>query len=145
MIKSLLTITLSVCVSLLFGQTSVVVTPKSTKLTKSTKLAKSAAPVLNIVDTPPEYIGGEIALYTYIYQRLKFPADADMSECTVYVSLVVNEDGTLSNVSVPKGFSHSYNQEAMRVVESMPKWRAGSHEGQLVRVQKVLPIRFKLN
>ena len=141
MIKSLLTITFCVCVSLLFGQTSVVVTPKSTKLTKSTT---STAPVLNIVDTPPEYIGGEVALYTYIYQRLKFPVDANMTECTVYVSLVVNEDGSLSNVSVKKGFSHSYNEEAIRVVESMPKWRAGSHEGQLARVAKVLPIRFKL-
>jgi TonB family protein len=135
MIKSLLTITLSVCVSLLLGQTSVVVTPKSTK---------STAPILHIVDTPPEYIGGETALYTYIYQRLKFPADANMTECTVYVSLVVNEDGSLSNVSVKKGFSHSYNEEAIRVVESMPKWRAGSHEGQLARVSRVLPIRFKL-
>jgi TonB family protein len=132
MIKSFLTITLSVCVSLMFGQNKVVVTPKS------------AMPVLNIVDTPPEYIGGEVALYTYIYQRLKFPADANMTECTVYVSLVVNEDGTLSNISVKKGFSQSYNEEAIRVVESMPRWRAGSHEGRLARVEKVLPIRFKL-
>jgi TonB family protein len=132
MIKSFLTITLSVCVSLLFGQNKVVVTPKS------------AMPVLNIVDTPPEYIGGEVALYTYIYQRLKFPVDANMIECTVYVSLIVNEDGTLSNISVKKGFSQSYNQEAIRVVESMPRWRAGSHEGRLARVEKVLPIRFKL-
>jgi Gram-negative bacterial TonB protein C-terminal len=132
MIKSFLTITLSVCVSLLFGQNKVVVTPKS------------AMPVLNIVDTPPEYIGGEVALYTYIYQRLKFPVDANMIECTVYVSLIVNEDGTLSNISVKKGFSQSYNQEAIRVVESMPRWRAGSHEGRLARVEKVLAIRFKL-
>jgi TonB family protein len=138
MIKSFLTITFCVCVSLLFGQTSVVVTPKSAKS------AKSTAPVLTIVDTPPEYIGGEVALYTYIYQRLKFPVDANMTDCTVYVSLVVNEDGTLSNVSVKKGFSHSYNEEAIRVVESMPRWRAGSNEGRLARVERVLPIRFKL-
>ncbi|MDZ7876033.1 MAG: TonB family protein [Saprospiraceae bacterium] len=130
--KLFLTITLSLSLSFLFGQNKEVVTPKSTH------------PVLNIVDTPPEYIGGETALYTYIYQRLKFPIDANMSECTVYVSLVVNEDGTLSNISVKKGFSHSYNEEAIRVVESMPKWRAGSHEGQLARVSRVLPIRFKL-
>jgi TonB family protein len=99
--------------------------------------------VLTIVDTPPEYIGGDVALYTYIYQRLKLPPDA-MMECTVYVGFVVNENGTLSNVSVKKGFSRDYNEAAVRVIETLPKWRAGSHKGELRKVAMVLPIRFKI-
>ena len=99
--------------------------------------------VLTIVDTPPEYVGGDVALYTYIYQRLKLPPDG-MTECTVYVGFVVNEDGSLSNVAVKKGFSRDYNEAAVRVVEKLPKWRAGSDKGELRKVAIVLPIRFKV-
>jgi periplasmic protein TonB len=101
--------------------------------------------IFNIVDSPPEYVGGETALYTFIYQRLKFPVDLEMRECTVYVGFVVNEDGSLSNIAVKRGFGRDYNQAAVKVIEAMPKWRAGRHQGELKKVAKVLPIRFKVS
>jgi TonB family protein len=134
MIKSIVTIALSLCmISVSVGQNGVSVTPKSVN-----------TQVFTIVDPPHEFVGGDVALYTYVYRKLKFPPDPEMVECTVYVEFVVNEDGSLSNVSVKKGFSRGYNEEAMKVVASMPKWRSGTHEGQPIRVARTVPIRFKL-
>jgi periplasmic protein TonB len=129
--KSILTITLLFFTApFLFGQTARMVSTDTT--------------VMTLVDSPPEYIGGEVALYTYIYQHLRFPPDPNMIECTVYVGFVVNENGTLSDIAVKKGFSNSYNTEAVKVIKSMPKWRGGKHEGQARKVACVLPIRFKI-
>jgi periplasmic protein TonB len=134
MLKTITTIALCLfVVPILIAQNNETATSKSLNL-----------PVLTIVDTPPEFVGGEIALYTYVYQKLKFPSDSEMAECTVYIEFVVNEDGSLSNIGVKKGFSNAYNEEAIKVVASMPKWRSGKHEGQARRVARVLPIRFKL-
>jgi periplasmic protein TonB len=133
--KSILSISFILFFShILLGQNSQEDLPK----TKDTS-------VLNVVDSPPEYIGGEIALYTFIYQRLRLPFDAQMRECTVYVGFIVNENGSLSDISVKKGFGKDYNEAAVRVVEAMPKWRAGSHQGELRKVAWTLPIRFKLD
>lgn len=134
MLKTITTIALCLLgVPILIGQNSEKITSKSPN-----------SPVLTIVDTPPEFVGGEIALYTFVYQKLKFPSDPEMVECTVYIEFIVNEDGSLSNIGVKRGFSTAYNEEAVRVVASMPKWRSGKHEGQPRRVTRVLPIRFKL-
>lgn len=99
----------------------------------------------NIVDSPPEYVGGDAALYTFVYQRLRFPSNAEMVDCTVYVGFIVNENGSLSNIAVQKGFSRAYNDEAVRLVEAMPKWKAGIHEGKPTKVAWVIPIKFKMN
>jgi periplasmic protein TonB len=106
---------------------------------------KKDTTVMKMVDTPPEYVGGDVELYTFIYQRLRLPNDPNMAECTVYIGFVVKEDGTLTDISVKRGFSKWYNEEAVRVVEAMPRWKAGKHEGKARRVAKVLPIRFKIN
>ena len=104
-----------------------------------------AIKVKDIVDSPPEYVGGDVALYTFVYQRLRFPNNAEMVDCTVYVGFVVNENGSLSNIAVQKGFNRAYNEEAVRLVEAMPKWKAGVHEGKATKVAWVIPIKFKLN
>ncbi len=134
MLKTITTIALCLfVVPILIGQNREITTSKSPN-----------SPVLTIVDTPPEFVGGDLALYTFVYQKLKFPSDSEMAECTVYIEFVVNEDGSLSNIGVKKGFNNAYNEEAIKVVASMPKWRSGKHEGQARRVARVLPIRFKL-
>ena len=101
--------------------------------------------VKDIVDSPPQYVGGDAALYTFVYQRLRFPNDAEMVDCTVYVGFIVNENGSLSNIAVQKGFNRAYNEEAVRLVEAMPKWKVGVHEGKATKVAWVIPIKFKLN
>ena len=87
--------------------------PKSvdTAVTKRVEAIK----VKDIVDSPPEYVGGDAARYTFVYQRLRFPNNAEMVDCTVYVGFVVNENGSLSNIAVQKGFNRAYNEEAVRL------------------------------
>jgi len=63
---------------------------------------------------------------------------------TVYVSFVVEKDGSISNVKALKGVGGGCNEEAVRVVKEMPKWKPGTDKGKPVRVQFNMPIQFKL-
>ena len=63
----------------------------------------------------------------------------------MYVEFVVERDGSISNVNIKRGIGAGCDEEAARVVSSMPKWNAGKQNGQPVRVLFVLPIKFILN
>lgn len=82
----------------------------------------------------------------FIADNLKYPQVAVESGVsgTVFLSFVVEKDGSVSDVKVLKGIGLGCEEEAMRVVKMMPKWKPGKNHGELVRVQFNLPIRFKL-
>ena len=61
------------------------------------------------------------------------------------VSFIVETDGTVSNANVQKGVSEELDKEALRVIESMPKWKPGMQSGKAVRVKYSIPISFRLN
>ena len=63
---------------------------------------------------------------------------------TVYVNFVVEPDGSISNISVGRGIGGGCDEEAVRVVKMMPKWKPGRQRGKAVRVSFNLPIHFKL-
>lgn len=63
---------------------------------------------------------------------------------TVYVQFVVEKDGSISDVKVLRGIGGGCDEEAVRVVKSMPKWKPGKQRGQPVRVYYTLPIDFKI-
>jgi protein TonB len=69
-------------------------------------------------------------------------AVADKVTGTVFVSFVVNADGSVSDVQVLKGIGSGCNEEALRVVQNMPNWLPGRQSGQPVAVRYSLPIRF---
>jgi protein TonB len=79
---------------------------------------------------------------------VQYPAEAKKKslEGTVFVTFVVEKDGSISGVKVlnPKAETTVLEQEAMRVVQAMPKWKAGKSQGKKVRVQFNLPIVFRL-
>lgn len=62
----------------------------------------------------------------------------------VYVTFVVEPDGNITNVKVLRGIGAGCDDEAIRVVKAMPKWKPGKQRGKSVRVQFNLPIRFTL-
>lgn len=62
----------------------------------------------------------------------------------MYVSFVVERDGSLSNVSVLRGVVPVVDQEALRVIKAMPRWKPGMQGGKVVRVKYAMPIRFSL-
>ena len=62
----------------------------------------------------------------------------------VFIGFVIEKDGSISNVRNLRGVDSELDAEAMRIVESMPKWKPGMHNGEFVRVSYQIPIHFKL-
>ena len=105
-----------------------------------------AEEIFTFVEEYPEFPGGEKALYEYIKNNIRYPEVARTSGITgtVYVQFVVEKDGSISDVKVLRGIGGGCDEEAVRVVKSMPKWKPGKQRGQPVRVYYTLPIDFKL-
>lgn len=82
----------------------------------------------------------------YMQQNLRYPALARENgiEGRVYVQFVVNEDGTVGNAVIKRGIGGGCNEEAIRVVMNMPKWKPGMQNGRPVKVYYTLPITFML-
>ncbi len=99
-----------------------------------------------LVENPPEFPGGEQALLDYIRSNVQYPKKARKKNIqgTVYISFIVEMDGKVTNVRVLRGIGGGCDEEAVRVVSSMPDWKPGYQDGEPVRVQFNLPIRFIL-
>jgi protein TonB len=83
---------------------------------------------------------------SYINENLKYPEIAAENGIAgkVFVSFIIETDGTVSTVKVEKGVDPSLDKVAIRVVESSPKWEPGTQKGKIVRVQYTMPITFSL-
>jgi protein TonB len=99
-----------------------------------------------VVEQPPEFPGGMAALMKFISRNMRYPTQARRigTEGSVFVSFVVAQDGTITEVEAIKGIASDCDKEAMRVIQSMPPWKPGKQNGKPVRVRFVLPIRFIL-
>ena len=109
------------------------------------ELAKDT--VAKIIEVRPEFKGGDENLYKYIKKNIKYPKKAKKNDIQgqVYVSFVVEKDGSINEIAIKKGVHELLDQEAMRIVQNMPAWSPGNQNGKPIRVQFVLPIIFKLN
>ena len=65
-------------------------------------------------------------------------------EGTVYIEFVIGKDGSVTGANVKRGIGGGCNEEALRVVNSMPKWKPGKQQGNPVKVKYTLPVKFKL-
>lgn len=90
--------------------------------------------------------GGMPAFYEYVGKKLKYPAQARRMgiEGKVFVEFVIERDGTITDVKAIKGIGAGCDEEAVRVLQSAPKWKPGKQRGKPVRQRMVLPINFKL-
>jgi len=86
-------------------------------------------------------------LMTYLGNNIKYPQLARESNIQgiVYVSFIVEANGSISNVKLARGIGGGCDDEAVRVVKDMPKWNPGKQRGKPVRVQFNLPVRFILH
>ena len=102
--------------------------------------------VFTIVDTMPEYPGGQLALRKFIAQSVKYPVSAQEKgiQGKVFVSFVVEKDGSVGALKIARGVDPSLDQEALRVVGLLPKWTPGKQKGEPVRVSYTIPINFAL-
>ena len=102
--------------------------------------------IYQIVDEMPQYPGGEKVMMEYVAKNVKYPQEAKDKEIQgrVFVSFVVEKDGSVSTVKVLRGIGGGCDEEAVRVVSSMPKWKPGIKDGKPVRVSYMMPLNFKL-
>ncbi len=98
------------------------------------------------VDECPEFPGGEVALQRFINKERRYPAEAYRGgvQGRVLCGFVVAPDGSICNIEVLRGVSHSLNREAVRIVQNMPKWHPGRIGDEKVPVYCVIPIPFRL-
>ena len=103
--------------------------------------------IFQVVEDEPEFPGGMEALYKYLGESIKYPALAKENniEGRVYVTFVVEKDGSIANPRILRDIGGGCGQEAIRGVKAMPKWKPGKQRGKNVRVQFNLPVSFKLN
>jgi periplasmic protein TonB len=111
--------------------------------------AEDVNKVYTFVEQQPEYPEGTAALMKWIASNLTYPAIARENgiEGTVYVGFVVEKTGAITDVTVKRGVvgGKVLDDEAVRVVKQMPKWKPGKQNGREVRVLFTLPVKFKLS
>lgn len=108
--------------------------------------ASDEGEVLQVVEQMPEFPGGMKALMKFLSENIRYPSVAQDNgiQGRVMLDFVVNKDGSIVDVHVLKGVDASLDNEAVRVVKSMPKWSPGRQRGKAVRVKYVLPVVFRL-
>ncbi len=98
------------------------------------------------VEDQPGYPGGDAARIKYLQENIKYPEMAKESgiQGIVYVTFVVEKDGRITSVKVLRGIGGGCDEEAVRVIKKMPRWKPGKQRGRSVRVQFNMPVRFVL-
>ncbi|MDR2906488.1 MAG: energy transducer TonB [Bacteroidales bacterium] len=97
-------------------------------------------------DIPARFPGGNKAYQQFLVRTMEYPIIARESgtQGYVYITLIVERDGSLSNVKVVRGIGDGCDNEAVRLFESMPKWIPAKHNGEAVRVQYMAALKFTL-
>ena len=98
------------------------------------------------VEDPPKFVGGEDSLRNFIKRHLKYPEEARKEQISGKVELqfIVEKDGTITNEEVIWALGKGCDEEALRVMKLMPKWKPGKQSGRAVRVKFIMPIVFAL-
>jgi TonB family protein len=102
--------------------------------------------IFMVVEQMPEFPGGEEKLYKFLAENIHYPQMAKESgiQGRVFVTFVVERDGSVVDIRVLRGIGGGCDEEAIRVVKAMPKWIPGKQRGKPVRVQYNLPVKFTL-
>ena len=99
------------------------------------------------IDSVPKYPNGDNEIFNFMAKNIVYPQDAKENEIhgTVYLSFVVEKNGSISDVIIIKGVNESLDKEALRVGKILPNgWTPALKNGQVVRFQYILPVKFKL-
>ncbi len=114
--------------------------------TVSENIEKNTETVFTVVEESAMFPGGQDELIKYLALNIQYPKQARVRgvEGLVYVSFVVEKDGSLTDIKLLRDIGSGCGQEALRVVKEMPKWRPAKLKGETVRMQFNLPVKFTL-
>jgi TonB family protein len=109
--------------------------------------SSSDSTIMLFLEDVATFKGGIEGMYKWLGKNLSYPPEAKEAgiEGTVYVEFVIEKNGSVSNVIVKHGVAPILDNTAIKVVQSMPRWKPGRQKGRRVRCLMVLPIQFKLN
>ncbi len=116
------------------------------KATNPEKASAVSNEIFVVVDQQPEFAGGMSKLYKYLSETINYPerAKRDSIQGRVFVSFIVEKDGSITDVKLLRGIGSGCDEEAVRAVAEMPNWKPGEMKGKSVRVRFNLPIKFTL-
>ena len=99
-----------------------------------------------VVEQMPQYPGGQEAMFKFLAQNLRYPVKAQQNgvQGMVILSFIVTKTGEINTIKIVRGVDPELDNEAMRVVKTMPIWIPGKQKGENVNVIYTLPIRFNL-
>ena len=119
---------------------------KNSSIIDSTK--NSQDDIYTVVETTPQFPGGQDSLIEFLNTHIEYPKSAyeNGKQGVVYISFVVEKNGTISNTKTIRGAYQApeLDEEALRVINLMPIWTPGFTNSKPVRVQYTIPIRFTL-
>ncbi|WP_431293090.1 TonB family protein [Pedobacter sp. P26] len=123
--------------------------PKTTESGISNIKAENTDKIYDFVsiEKQPEFPGGITKFYNYLGGRIKYPKEAQDNNVQgrVFLSFVVEKDGSLTDVQITRGLGSGTDEEAMRVIKESPKWNPGIQNGLAVRVKYNINVNFKLS
>ena len=114
--------------------------------TANMQTQQSATKAYDVVEVMPKFKGGESAMMEFLMMNMKYPQAAVKAkqQGRAIVGFVVRKDGTVSDVHITKSAGYAVlDEEAMRVVKSMPAWEPGKQKGKTVNVKYNVPITFR--
>jgi len=98
--------------------------------------------IYTTTDSMPSYpVNGYAGMFAFISRNMKYQEGCVITG-TVYMSFIVETDGTLTHKKIIKGITEDINKDALSIIDKMPKWLPGFCEGKKVPVQMVIPIRY---
>ena len=120
--------------------------PRGVEITEIPEPEPDENSIFQVVETQPEFPGGMAELMKYLQKNIRYPqiCKEQRVQGRVIVQFVVNADSTITDVNVVKPVNPYLDQEAVRVVKAMPKWKPGEQRGEPVRVRFTLPVTFRL-
>lgn len=123
-----------------------VVDPDAGKKEEPVEVKPADDEIFTAVEQQPEFPGGMAAFGKYLQKNLKYPAAASRANVSgkVYVQFVVNTNGSIQDVQILKSLGFGCDEEAARVIKSVPNWSPGKQSGRPVRTKFTLPISFVL-
>ncbi|MBP5681940.1 MAG: energy transducer TonB, partial [Bacteroidales bacterium] len=116
--------------------------------TKKAEAASMDDELFYVVEEMPEFPGGDLALRKFIAENVRYPQDAkdNNEQGTVYVKFIVDKTGKVTEPTIVKGSGcESLDEEAIRVVNTIPDFTPGRQRGQNVAVSLAMPIKFALS
>lgn len=131
---------------LIFFLLLLILTIHSSAQTDSTFRIGQSDVIFDIVEEQPEFPGGTVQLYKFISDNFIYPQKCKRKnhQGKIYVSFVVEKDGSIEEVKILRGVDKDLDAEAIRIVKLMPKWKPGKQKGKLVKVRYNLPINCTL-